>query len=210
MMMPPLLLLLLVLLAAPAPTSLACPRPCSSSRRPTVCGHMMCLSPRLALPAQPSPPTPPLPALFPPLQAQEMTKDKKAAAAGKGGQPDMFKQMFRGRMPPNSYFVEQLTEGVLRANGWPVQEDAFDQAASDEEAEDFDHVYYGWARPDRLPLRPRCCCRGRQAGAPAPAVHALRGGSADCAPSTHPVPPPAGCCARRPPTATAGRRGSTS
>jgi hypothetical protein len=71
-----------------------------------------------------------------------MTRDKKGAGAAKG-QQDMFKQLFRGRMPPNSYFVEQMTEGVLRAHGWPVHDDAFDQGASDEEAEDFDHMYYG-------------------------------------------------------------------
>jgi hypothetical protein len=30
----------------------------------------------------------------------------------------MFKQMMRSRLPPTSYFVEQLVEGVSEPEGW--------------------------------------------------------------------------------------------
>lgn len=53
---------------------------------------------------------------------------------------DMFKQMMRSRLPPTSYFVEQLVEGVAKPDGWAVPEDPFAAETDDEEAEEFKHM----------------------------------------------------------------------
>jgi hypothetical protein len=52
----------------------------------------------------------------------------------------MFKQMTRNRLPPTSYFVEQLVEGVTKADGWAVPEDPFGAETDDEEAEEFNQM----------------------------------------------------------------------
>lgn len=52
----------------------------------------------------------------------------------------MFKQMMRSRLPPTSYFVEQLVEGVTKPDAWAVPEDPFGAETDDEEAEEFRHM----------------------------------------------------------------------
>jgi hypothetical protein len=39
----------------------------------------------------------------------------------------MMQRMRRSRMPPTSYFVEQLVEGVTKPDTWATVEDPFDQ-----------------------------------------------------------------------------------
>ncbi len=46
----------------------------------------------------------------------------------------------RSRLPPTSFFVEQMVEGVLKPDTWAVVEDPFDAETEDEEAEEFKHV----------------------------------------------------------------------
>eukprot|EP00775_Hariotina_reticulata_P001040 gene1040-1378_t len=68
---------------------------------------------------------------------------KKAAKPKAAAKPqDMFKQMTRNRLPPTSYFVEQLVEGVTKPDGWAVPEDPFGADTDDEEAEEFNQIYY--------------------------------------------------------------------
>ncbi|WIA36062.1 hypothetical protein OEZ86_007418 [Tetradesmus obliquus] len=76
--------------------------------------------------------------------AQELLQKKaaKGKAAGGAKQQDMFKQMMRSRLPPTSYFVEQLVEGVTKPDAWAVPEDPFGAETDDEEAEEFRHIYY--------------------------------------------------------------------
>ncbi|KIY94001.1 Translocase of chloroplast 90 [Monoraphidium neglectum] len=62
----------------------------------------------------------------------------------------MMARMRRSRMPPTSYFVEQMVEGVLKPDTYATVEDPFDRETDDEEAEEFNTQYYqlmrGWAR----------------------------------------------------------------
>ncbi|GIL48193.1 hypothetical protein Vafri_4877 [Volvox africanus] len=70
---------------------------------------------------------------------------KTAAAGGARGPQDLFKQLMRSRLPPLTFFVEQLTEGVLKPEGWATMESVAglgEEITEDEEAENFGHVYY--------------------------------------------------------------------
>ena len=86
--------------------------------------------------------------------AAAQPKPKGKAAAGAAGalsqQQQMMQRMRRSRMPPTSYFVEQLVEGVLKPDTWATVEDPFDQETDDEDAEEFNTRYYSlmraWAR----------------------------------------------------------------
>ncbi|KAI8472281.1 MAG: hypothetical protein J3K34DRAFT_519900 [Monoraphidium minutum] len=74
----------------------------------------------------------------------------KPAAAALTQQQQMMQRMKRSRMPPTSYFVEQLVEGVLKPDTYATVEDPFDRETDDEEAEEFNTSYYqlmrGWAK----------------------------------------------------------------
>lgn len=48
--------------------------------------------------------------------------------------------MMRSRLPPLSFFSEQLTEGVLKPEGWATLDDPVEEVTEDEEAEGFLHV----------------------------------------------------------------------
>ncbi len=50
--------------------------------------------------------------------------------------------MMRPRLPPVSFYVEQLCEGVLAPEGWAAMEDPQDAGTEDLEAEEFEHAYY--------------------------------------------------------------------
>ncbi|GLI69475.1 hypothetical protein VaNZ11_014107 [Volvox africanus] len=70
---------------------------------------------------------------------------KTAAAGGARGPQDLFKQLMRSRLPPLTFFVEQMTEGVLKPEGWATMESVAglgEEITEDEEAENFGHVYY--------------------------------------------------------------------
>ena len=64
-----------------------------------------------------------------------------AAAAAAGKQADLFRQMMRPRLPPVSFFVEQMAEGVLKPETWAAMDDPADQETDDEEAEEFQHMW---------------------------------------------------------------------
>ncbi|KAG2429457.1 hypothetical protein HYH02_014039 [Chlamydomonas schloesseri] len=70
---------------------------------------------------------------------------KAAAAGGARGPQDIFKQMMRSRLPPMTFFVEQMSEGVLKPEGWATMEGVAglgEEVTEDEAAESFNHVYY--------------------------------------------------------------------
>ncbi|KAG2490023.1 hypothetical protein HYH03_011488 [Edaphochlamys debaryana] len=70
---------------------------------------------------------------------------KAAAAGGARGPQDIFKQMMRSRLPPMTFFVEQMSEGVLKPEGWALMESVAglgEEITEDEEAESFNHAYY--------------------------------------------------------------------
>lgn len=75
--------------------------------------------------------------------AKRMPKSKAAAAPK---QQDMFKQMMRSRLPPSSYFIEQMVEGIAKPDGWAAPEDPYGGDTDDEEAEDFKHMCVGSCR----------------------------------------------------------------
>ncbi|GFR46255.1 hypothetical protein Agub_g7807 [Astrephomene gubernaculifera] len=68
-----------------------------------------------------------------------------AGPGGKGGQQDLFRQLMRSRLPPLTFFIEQLTEGVLKPEGLATMESVAglgEEVTEDEEAESFHHAYY--------------------------------------------------------------------
>ncbi|GIL74794.1 hypothetical protein Vretifemale_4702 [Volvox reticuliferus] len=79
---------------------------------------------------------------------KELTKakaGKSAAAGGARGPQDIFKQLMRSRLPPLTFFLEQMTEGVLKPEGWATMESVAglgEEITEDEGAENFGHVYY--------------------------------------------------------------------
>uniref|UniRef100_A0A7R9V4P2 AIG1-type G domain-containing protein n=1 Tax=Chlamydomonas euryale TaxID=1486919 RepID=A0A7R9V4P2_9CHLO len=79
-------------------------------------------------------------------QAQALFRDKvagkDAAKAVQAKQMDMFKQLMRPRLPPVSFFVEQMAEGVLKPEVWGAMDDPLDVETDDEEAEEYQHVYH--------------------------------------------------------------------
>jgi hypothetical protein len=52
---------------------------------------------------------------------------KGAQAAALTQQQQMMQRMRRSRMPPTSYYVESLVEGVLKPDTWATVEDPYDQ-----------------------------------------------------------------------------------
>ncbi|KXZ43433.1 hypothetical protein GPECTOR_90g519 [Gonium pectorale] len=84
-------------------------------------------------------------AVFKELAKAKGGKAAAGAAGGARGPQDIFKQMMRSRLPPMTFFVEQMTEGVLKPEGWATMESVVglgDEITEDEEAETFNHAYY--------------------------------------------------------------------
>ncbi|KAG1671540.1 hypothetical protein FOA52_011262 [Chlamydomonas sp. UWO 241] len=75
-------------------------------------------------------------------QFRDKTKTKAVAAAAAGKQADMFRQMMRPRLPPVSFFVEMMAEGVMKPETWGAIDDPMDAETDDEGAEEFEHMYY--------------------------------------------------------------------
>jgi len=70
------------------------------------------------------------------------SKSKAAAAAASANKQDLFRQLMRPRLPPVSFFVEQMAEGIQKPETWAAMDDPLDQETEDEEAEEFQHMYY--------------------------------------------------------------------
>ncbi|PNW70794.1 hypothetical protein CHLRE_17g734300v5 [Chlamydomonas reinhardtii] len=82
---------------------------------------------------------------FKDLAKAKAGKAAAGAAGGARGPQDIFKQMMRSRLPPMTFFVEQMSEGVLKPEGWATMETVAglgEEVTEDEGAESFNHVYY--------------------------------------------------------------------
>ncbi|KAF5834443.1 hypothetical protein DUNSADRAFT_8906 [Dunaliella salina] len=77
-----------------------------------------------------------------PLHMHTAGPRSKAAAKAAAAKQDLFKSLMRARLPPVNFYVEQECEGVMKPDTWGSVEDPFDAETDDEEAEEFNHMYY--------------------------------------------------------------------